>query len=496
VTSYPARVVSAPNTLYQAAVQPVQVGPRNRSISSEMETRVIDDNAGLSAQVDLGVGEHTVTSITAYRKWENVQHQDQDRLARPYRQFAQTVDKGELEFDQMTQELRVASPKGQFFDYVAGVFFMKTDNAETYRRDVTRCAASTAAPTSSGLVPCTPATTTVDFGVARYGIDSSSTSLFGEGAFNFTSRLRAIAGARYTRDSIAFRHERTSTQAAAFPGVRPAFSAKGENEVKGASGRVGPQYDLSKDAMVFATVSRGYKGPAYNVFFNMQAFDTLSIKPETSLSYEVGLKSSLLNNTLRLNLAAFTTEYDNYQANLNDLVGGAIVTRLINAGSVSTKGVEMDFLYKVSSRLTVSGAAAHIKARIEQFNCPPGAAASCDVNGKPLPFSPDWRTNLRVNYKMPIVGDWIADLGADYSYQSKVLFDIGQAPDAWQPAYGIVNAAVSFTNSDAGWSVTLSGKNLTDKSYSTNLINGGGFFARYVPRDDRRYFGISVRKNF
>ncbi|MES3023228.1 MAG: TonB-dependent receptor [Pseudomonadota bacterium] len=496
LTSYPGNVAGAPNTLYQAAVQPVMVSKDNRSISSEMETRVDDDNAGVSGQLDWALGEYALTWIAAYRRWDNVQHQDQDRLAAPYRQFAQTVDKGELAFDQMTQEVRLASPKGNFFDYVAGVFYMKADNAETYRRDVTRCAGSSAPPTAAGLVPCTPASTTVDFGVARYGIDSSSASLFGEGAFNFTRRLRAIAGARYTRDNIAFMHERSSTQALAFPGVRPAFSASGDNSVKGASGRIGPQYDLSHDAMVYATVSRGYKGPAYNVFFNMQAFDTIAIKPEISTSYEAGLKSSLLNNTLRLNLALFSTEYNNYQANLNDVVGGAIVTRLINAGSVSTKGVEVDMLYKATPRLTVSAAAAHIKARIERFNCPPNAAASCDVDGKPLPFSPDWRANLRANYKLPLTSDWVADLGADYSYQSKVLYDIGQAPDAYQGAYGIVNATLSLSNSDAGWSVTLSGKNLANKSYASNLINGGGFFARYVPRDERRYFGVSVRKNF
>ena len=496
VTAYPSNVVGAPNTLYQAAVAPVVASPHNREINSELKTRVADENSGVSAQIDWSAGPYALTSITAYRKWENTQFQDQDRLPAPYRQFAQTVDRGDLTFSQFTQELRLASPKGKFFDYVGGLFYMKAENAETYRRDVTRCAASTATALASGLVPCTAATTTLDTGVAKYGIDSTSTSLFGEGTFNFTSAMRAILGLRYTRDSLSFDHNRTSTQAAVIPGVRPAFAAVGTTKVDGFSGRIGPQFDINKDMMAYATVSRGYKGPAFNVFFNMQAFDNIAIKPETSTSYEAGLKSSLLNNTVRVNLAAFSSKYDNYQANLNDLVAGVVVTRLINAGSVSTSGLEVDFLAKLSPRFTVSGAAAHIRARIDNFNCPVGASASCDVNGKPLPFSPDWRYNLRANYKMPLSGDWMADLGADYNYQSKVIYDIGQAPDAVQPAFGIVNATLSVYNSDAGWSVTVVGKNLANKSYSTNLVNGGGFFARYVPRDDRRYFGLSVRKDF
>lgn len=60
----------------------------------------------------------------------------------------------------------------------------------------------------------------------------------------------------------------------------------------GWSGRAGLQYDFSDDLMGYATYSRGYKGPAYNVFFNMQPRDTGALKPETSDSYELGLKAT------------------------------------------------------------------------------------------------------------------------------------------------------------------------------------------------------------
>jgi iron complex outermembrane receptor protein len=496
LTSYPALVLGPVNTNFLNAVAPVVPSASNRNINSNMETRVEDTNWGLSGQLDWTLGTHTLTAISAYRKWENTQFQDQDRLPLPYKQFTQTGDKGTLDFKQFTQEIRIASPKGQFFDYVAGAFYMDAKNRETYRRDVTRCAATTAPALPSGLVPCTAASTTVDYGDAKYGIVSDSASLFGEGAFNFSESFRAIAGARYTTDELSYDHQRVSNQPGDIPGVRKSYSSAGSTKVTGYSGRFGPQFDFSKNAMAYATISRGYKGPAYNVFFNMQAFDELALKPELSTSYEVGLKSTILNNTVRLNVAAFDTTYDNYQANLNDLVGTTIVTRLINAGRVYTKGMEMDFAAKVSKNFTFSGAAARIFARIDQFNCPPGASASCNVNGKPLPFSPDWKVNVRGNYKMQVENGWTLDLGADYSWQSQVQYDIGQAPDAIQPAYGIVNATISAYNSGNGWSVALVGKNLANQSYAAALANGGGFFVRVVPRDDQRYFGITVRKDF
>ena len=501
LTSYPLGVVTA-NPLFAAAILPVIPSANNRNINSEIETRVADTNSGLSAQIDWTAGAHTWTSITAYRKWKNNQFQDQDRLSTVYRQFVQQADTGNLDFNQTTQEIRVASPKGKFFDYVAGVFYMNAKNDERYQRDVTRCAASTAAALPSGLVPCTAATTTFDTGIANYGIRSKSASLFGEGTFNFTDALRGIAGLRYTTDDLSYYHARTSTQAAAIAGVQPATSSNGSTKENGVSGRLGPQFELTKDTMLYATGSRGYKGPAFNVFFNMLPFsgtvarDSIPLKPETSNTYELGLKTTALDNRLRFNVAVFDSKYKNYQANIQDLVVGTVITRLINAGEVSTKGVEVDFAAKLSKEFTVSGAAARIKARIDKFNCPVGASASCNVDGKPLPFSPDSRVNVRANYKTPIGSGLTLDVGGDYNWQSKVLFDITQAPDTYQSAYGIFNATVAVSDAAKGWRVAILGKNLANKSYAAALATGGAFIVRAVPRDDRRYFGINARLDF
>ena len=122
-----------------------------------MKTRVDDTNSGLSAQLDYSLPGMTLTSITAQRKWENHQFQDQDRLsmrlppASPRRRTKATSTSR-----QFTQELRVASTGQQTFDYVAGLFYFNAKNDEQYRRDVTRCPNSTAAALPSGLIPCSP----------------------------------------------------------------------------------------------------------------------------------------------------------------------------------------------------------------------------------------------------------------------------------------------------------------------------------------------------
>jgi iron complex outermembrane receptor protein len=496
VGTYPTGVVTA-NPLYAAALLPVVASPTNRQINSEMKTRVSDTNQGLSMQVDYGFGNQQLTSITAFRKWQNTQFQDQDRLSALSRNFAQTADRGDLDFQQVSQELRIASTaKNQFFDYVAGVFYLEGKDDERYERVVTRCPNSAATALPSGIVPCTAATTLVDNGVANYGVKNTSSSLFGEGTWNFTPTLRAITGLRYTRDELSYYHGRVASNTG-IPGVQVTRTpVTGSTTDSAVSGRIGPQYEINKDMMAYATYSRGYKGPAYNVFFNMTPAQDNVLSAETSKSAEVGLKTQFLDQRVRLNIAAFSTDYDGYQANVPDLVNGAIVTRLINAGKVQTKGVEFDVTARLAQQFTLNAGAANIIARVKNFNCPAGAAASCDINGKALPFSPDWKANVRGKYSMPLGATMALDLAMDASWQSRTNFDLSQQPDSFQPSYTIINATIGIADSHAGWRAALLVKNLADKSYATFVQSSGTNINRYVPRDDQRYIGVNVRYDF
>ncbi|GAB7528124.1 TonB-dependent receptor [Pseudomonas sp. 3A(2025)] len=462
---------------FASALAPVNASSDNRDVVSDYRSHVDDVNKGLSGQLDWQLGDFTLTSITAWRGWDNTQYQDGDRLSIISPAFAGTEDKGDLEYNQYSQELRLASPKGGFVEYVGGLFYMHGKSDETYQRTLIT-------------------TTSRDRGIADYSTTSESYSVFGESTFNLTPDLRAIAGVRWTHDKLEYDHRRVSTSAVTVSGIQPATSSSGSVDEDGKSGRLGLQYDLSDTVTSYVTYSRGYKGPAYNVFFNMQPRDTDALKPETSNTWEVGIKASAWNNRLTTNLAVFHSDYDNYQANFFDSVAGQVVTRLINAGSVKTEGVELDYALQVTSQFKVSSALAYTKARIDSFACPAGAAASCNVDGKTLPYSPDWKSYVRADYSIPLDNGLDIELSSDYSWQSEVQYDISQNVDTKQGAYGIWNASIALADYNAGWRVALLGKNLADKSYSPMLATGGNYIYRAVPRDDERYFGVQLRKDF
>ncbi|MBV6289467.1 TonB-dependent receptor [Pseudomonas aegrilactucae] len=463
---------------FAGALAPVRASSDNRDIVSDYRSHVEDINKGLSAQLDWTLGDYTLTSITAWRGWDNTQWQDGDRLGTLSAAFPGIEDKGDLQFNQYSQELRLASPKGEFLEYVGGLFYMHGKDEETYRRTL-----------------ITP--TATQQGIADYSTTNDSYAVFGETTLNFTSAFRGIAGLRWTHDDLEYDHRRVSTSATAVNGIQPATRSAGSVDEDGWSGRLGVQYDLSDAVTTYLTYSRGYKGPAYNVFFNMQPRDTDALKPETSNTWEAGIKASSFNNRLTTNLAVFHSEYDNYQANFFDTVAGQVVTRLINAGSVSSEGVELDYAFQATAQLKLSGALAYTRARIDQFACPAGAAATCNVDGKPLPYSPDWKSYVRADYSIPLDNGLDIELGTDYSWQSEVQYDISQNVDTRQGAYGIWNASVALADYNQGWRVALLAKNLADKSYSPLLATGGANYVyRAVPRDDERYFGIQLRKDF
>ncbi|RVT95081.1 TonB-dependent receptor [Sphingomonas crocodyli] len=476
LVAYPTNVVTN-FPAFASALAPVVPRADNRAINSNYSTFAKDKNRGISLQADWSLGDYTVTSITAWRGWKNDQAQDQDRLPAATTAFPQQHDIGNLDFDQYSQELRLASPKGQFIDYQVGLFFFQGDDKERYQRITTL------------------ATGASFLGVANYSVKNKSYAGFGEANLHFTDQFRATLGARLTRDKLRYSFVRTSTSPTAVAGIQTAFTAGGNTSDTGFSGRAGLQYDLAPSAMAYFTYGRGYKGPAYNVAFSMLPQDTMALKPETSNSYEVGIKSRFLDNMLRVNIAGFLDKFKNYQVNFFDTFNGSPVTRLVNAGRVSTRGVELDVDFQPTRALTLSAGGAYTKARVDNFICPAGANASCQINGRPLPYAPRWKGNVRASYELPVSDALSIRLTTDANAQSKVQYSINQTPTTEQSAFGIWNASLGLIGKDR-WELNLVVKNITDKSYSTNLGTFGQGVVRFVPRDDRRYVGANFHLSY
>jgi iron complex outermembrane receptor protein len=471
VTNFPA---------FASALAPVVATRDNREINANYPTSVEDENFGLSAELNVALGDHDLTSVTAWRGWNNTQFQDQDRLPGPIVGVAQLHDLGRLNFRQWSQEVRLASPKDQTIDYVLGLFWFEGRNRENYFRETTAVTATTR---------------TVTTGVADYGVINRNFALFGEAGIRLGERLRAFGGLRWVRDELSYDFVRDSSSATPVPGIQTDFMAEGRTVSRDVAGRFGIEANVSDGALVYGSYSRGYKGPAFNPAFSMLPQDTNPLAPETSDAAEIGLKSRLFDNTLTLNVALFLQKLQNYQVPFFDTFNNSPVTRLVNAGRVSTRGVEVDAVLRPAEHLSISGAAAYTDARIDSFTCPTGTTAACNVNGYPLPFAPTWRLNGRIDWRPPLNDRSNAIIGTDINWRTDTQYSINQTPDTIEPGFAIWNANLGVGTND-GFRATLMIRNITDRSYAPSLFRFGQGVVRFVPRDDRRYVGINLLKDF
>ncbi|MDE2410282.1 MAG: TonB-dependent receptor [Sphingomonadales bacterium] len=524
IATGPLTGAGAPATSLAFNVLPPPQGANTRFVTQNLVTATKEEGWGISAQADIALGSHTLTSITSYRKWNNTEIRDGDWLDQAYVGFNQLHDNGPQRSNTFTQELRITSPAEQTVSYVIGGYFSRAFSERVFTRTVTGCSAAVGAP-SGVLIPCSSANATSIrnvSGTADFGSTFKNLALFGQATVRLGDSVRLIGGLRYSHDELDVFHARTATGLianAAFGGVNPPFdqgvfdsgSVAGSNGVPfrtgtkndNLSGKAVLQADLSREVTTYASYTRGYKGPAYNVFFNLGATGTNVIDPETSDAFEVGLKNSLLGGKLTINLAGFYAKYHNFQANNPDLVAGVVVTRFTNAGEVSTRGVEADVNWRIAADTNLSGGVAYTDAHVDAFKAAPGAAPTAIVpSGTALGYAPKWKGSVSLDQRYRTGG--IADVfwGIQANFQSKQLSLF--APDAVQrqfgtiPAYGLVNLSIGLASPSDKWKLTAQVRNLFNQHYAAAIINGGpgGSYRYQIPRDSDRYWGVTGKYNF
>jgi iron complex outermembrane recepter protein len=480
-------------------------GDETRQVRHNLVTATEETAWGLSLQADLEVADHTLTAITAYRQWDNREVREGDWLDRPAAYlgngFAQLHDDGPQQSETFTQELRLTSPSGGAFEYIAGLYYYEATAERTFRRDVTACTASTAAPDATGIRPCLPGSSTVvsAFSEANFGSKFRNLAGFVNGTFNVTEQLRLIAGLRLTRDSLRYFHTRIPSTVGGLPGLRTdTTNFTGKTTNTNLSGKAGVQFDVTDDLMTYLTYSRGYKGPAYNVFFNMNPSQTNVIEPETANAFEGGFKSTLLDGKMIFNAAVYYAKYNDFQANNFDVLNGVVITRLTNAGQISTKGFEIDMLARPVDNLTISAGVAYTDAQIEKFRDAAGNITNAR-KGERLALAPAWKFSGGIDYKYEAEG-----LPVDFyfntqlAYTSEQYSDIGINPLLRIDGYAQWDASLGVSNKADTVRFTVLAKNLTDQSYTTLITPGGpGGSLRYlIPREADRYFGATLRLKF
>lgn len=514
----------AVNPVYAAdlAAAGVVVNEENADVATGSPSSNASENGGISLTVDYDLGAATLTSITAYRNWQVEHSADVDGLPFLTPTFGHGIpavagfglstifnlNQGTTETNQFSQELRIANDEPAKIDYLAGVFYWRQTLDRFFERGLETCLAGLPDGTCFFAPDAFPAAGfSASYGFFNTEVITKNMSAFGQLTWNVSDRTRLLAGARITKDILSYTFDRP-TGALLFPSVAP-FTGQDDGNKTAFSGKLSAQYDLNDATMVYASYSRGYKSPAWDIVFDTSA-TTAAIQPvkeETADAFEMGLKKYLSNGKGFVALSAYHVDFDNYQGQSFDALTNSF--RLTSAGKVRTKGLELDLMLHPTDNLSLSGGLALTDAEFVEFptaRCYPGqtSAQGCngglqDLAGGRLINSPKFKLNLLGRYDHDFSGPLSGFATLGLNWQSSQQFSLNQNPDTLQEGYAILNASLGVKPDDGQWVATVFVKNIGDKFHRdhifANPIEDTGL-AQFVSRDASRYFGGSLKVNF
>ncbi len=234
--------------------------------------------------------------------------------------------------------------------------------------------------------------------------------------------------------------------------------------------KLGVQIHPADDVMIYGSWSKGYKTGGWTTRYSTPQTFVSSFNPEKATTYELGLKSTLLNRRLQVNAAVFLTNYNDIQ--LNYQVGGS--PTIANVGDGKIKGAELEVVAQPTRGLTLNLALGYTDAYYTRLD--PAVAVTSGPNdlqagaliGSVLPKTPKWKINFAPKYEFELGNGSHVTLLADYTYISAQTNNVERTLVLNRPAVSIVNASVSYRDPGDHYTLSVGGTNLTNERYVTS----------------------------
>ncbi len=420
------------------------------------KNRVETEGVALQVTWDLS-DQYQFKSITGYREGYTYTSIDFDATAR------NSFDvPAEYDDDQTTQEFQL-SYTGDRFNGVGGLYYFEGS----------ACGAFDVILGLSGI--------TLENGGC---VETRSYSAYFQGSYDLSEALSVSFGGRYTEDEKDANVYRYVYAGSKFPeddgtiiAVQSDFQ---DSESWGEfTPHVGAQYRLSDDVMAYASYTSGFKSGGYDMRANISVnpdgdkpFD-----PETVDAFEVGIKSTLLDQRLRLNAALFYNDYTDMQVTVQRAVGqNDFASQVLNAGASEMQGLELEAVAAVTDRLSLTASLGYIDAEfteVEWFD--PNLQQAVDVSDQwVISNTPELTYNLGLDYSMEF-GGWTTSLLANLAFRDDVnIFEVPSVLD--EDSYTLYNASLVAVSPNQRWTIALHGKNLTDEEYRVAGYNFAATF--------------------
>jgi iron complex outermembrane receptor protein len=354
--------------------------------------------------------------------------------------------------------------------------------------------------------------------------ENKSKSVYGQATWHITDTVSLTGGLRDTWDTksyVSSPNENIPFGPGGF--VSPGFcnftaGAPGITVVTDAGGRglvcesdqsksyqhiswtAGIDWQVLDDVMVYLKSSNGYRAGGQNLRGTFAA-TLIPFDPEEVTDIEAGLKSTLWDNRLRANLAAYRSYYKDIQSTIfvTNPAGGPLSTQVVNLTDAEINGAELELTAQVIDELVLTGTASYTDTSYTKALT--GADLASYPQGLQSTFTPRWKYSLGGTYTQPLsVGDLVFNVNYAWrdGYWANPSKANNQTPTARTDAIGLLNARITLEITSIDATIGVWGTNLADKEYVQNSLvfsAGGPTFVSTNPQEPRM-FGVDVTKRF
>lgn len=458
----------------------------------------------------------TLKNIFGYRKINYSGATDVDGTALPL--FGAVTDPGsdvtrdvpgrDIQAEQFSNELQViGSSFNDSLTWLAGIYWYDMDASESASSQLVGPSSS-----FSGMYQTSP----------LGSVTNESYGVFLEGTYSLTERVNATLGVRQSWDERSVTVQNTRSGACIVKdgnGVLlpdNACSRTEDERFSSPSWRAVVDYQVTPDAMVYGSVSTGYRSGG----FNLRGTDNISLIPfdeETVMTYELGTKSDWqFSNgmSLRTNIAVYLSKFDDIQKTQDLLVDGVLGTSIVNAAEAEVMGLEWEAFFNPTENLELMASYSYVDAEYKSWVKPGTGGVLIDVSDAEFPWIPKHTASAYIKYYVPVdpaIGD--ISLMASLYWQGEMSLDEDVAVNAlgypeparsaflaneYESSYSVINLRADWrqvmgSNFDLGIWVD----NLRDEEYAVGglTVEDSQGWATRVYGAPRTY-GATVRWTF
>ena len=437
------------------------------------QSRNYSDNVFANLNISHSFGNFTFKSITGYDKSDVDNRVDVDGGTKRVDEITFLTDA-----EQVTQEFQLAYDHGPL-NAIAGLYYFQENLDADSNADLLG-----ELTFAQGALPL----------ITRATRKNRAYAVFGQATYAVVPSLRLTLGGRYTIDKVRATH-----RADLVPGFFDANIPDGapvplvpfaplRDTFKSFSWRIAADVDLTDDILGYASIDRGFKAGGFNIGIITSVAERTQVDPEYLTSYEIGLKSTLFDRRLRLNMSAFYYDYTDLQVlSVNRQAGSAVPTLgLDNAADATIKGLEVEATALPVDWLNLGLNFGILDAKYKNYlsgAIDPVTGNPRDFSGNRMPGAPKFTLSTFAQVTVP-VGRFETRWRAEYNYTGKKYYNNAQDElISSGEGYGLLNLRIALADPEKGWELAAWAKNVTGKAYIVDATDTSGF--GFVPR----YYG-------